>query len=256
MDITNKVAVITGGASGLGRATAKHLVEGGAKVVIFDLNEDKGNEAVKEFGSSAAFKQVDVTNEQSVMDGVAFAIETFGAIHICINCAGSASACRTVGRSGPHPLADFQRIIDLNLVGTFNVLRLCAEQMIKQDTDDEDGEKGVIVNTSSIAAVEGQIGQVAYSASKGGINGMTITIARDLGKLGVRCCAILPGPMKTELMSLAPQEMQDALAAHSQFPHRLGKPSEFARLATHIIENSYLNGECIRLDGAVRNPPK
>lgn len=256
MEIKDKVAVITGGASGLGRATAEHLVSKGGKVVLFDLNEALGRQLAAELGECAAFIKVDVTSEPGVEQGIAFALEIFGAIHVCVNCAGVASGLRTVGRDGPHPLAEFQKIIDLNLVGTFNVLRLCAAQMVVQDAQTEDGERGVIINTASVAAVEGQIGQVAYAASKAGIVGMTLTIARDLGKLGVRCNTILPGSMQTPLMDWAPPAMQETLKANAQFPRRMGKPGEFAQLAAHLIENSYLNGESIRLDAGCRMPPK
>lgn len=255
MDIDDKVAVITGGASGLGRATAEHLVARGARVAIFDIQTELGGQLAWDLGERVLFVEVDVRSEDSVAAGIEAVLARFGQIHICVNCAGTASASRTVGRGGPHSLEDFRAIVDLNLVGSFNVLRLCAARMVAQESVNGDGERGVIVNTASIAASDGQIGQVAYAASKAGVSGMTLTIARDLGKLGVRCCAIQPGIMKTALLGQLPLEMQEALAAHAQFPRRMGRPEEFAALVAHIVENRYLNGESIRLDGAARMPP-
>jgi len=256
MELTNKTAVITGGASGLGLAAAQQLVAAGANVVLFDINDDAASQAVEQLGEQAISCHVDVTDEASVTAGLDAAVQKFGAVHICVNCAGMGSAERTVGRNGPHALENFQRIIQLNLIGTFNVLRLAAERMSQHEPVNDDGERGVIVNTASIAAMDGQIGQVAYSASKGGVVGMTLPIARDLCKLGIRCNTIAPGIFKTPLVGMMPQEMQDGLAAHAQFPRRLGIPSEFGDLVVHIAENAYLNGETIRFDAGTRMTPK
>jgi NAD(P)-dependent dehydrogenase (short-subunit alcohol dehydrogenase family) len=225
-------------------------------VVIFDLNEEKSTALVEELGASCKSVVVNVTDENSVKAGVEFAKQTFGDLHVCVNCAGSGDAARTVGRDGPYPLDRFKFIIDLNLIGTFNVLRLVANEMQHNTPVTEDGERGVIINTGSVAGIDGQTGQAAYSASKAGIIGMTLPIARDLGKLGIRVNTVCPGVFDTELLGLLPEEMRTALAANAQFPPRLGKPDEFAQLAVHIIENSYLNGETIRLDAGMRMPPK
>lgn len=256
MDIKDKVAVITGGASGLGKATARHIVAQGGKAALFDINEENGNKLVEELGDNAIFHKVDVTSEADVEAGIAAAMAAFGAIHICVNCAGTGNAHRTVGKSGPFPLDAFQFIVNLNLVGTFNVLRLAAAEMQKNDPVTNDGERGVIVNTASVAGIDGQIGQAAYSASKAGVIGMTLPIARDLGKLGIRINTICPGIFETDLFALVPDEMRNNLAANAQFPQRLGNPPEFAALVGHIVENSYLNGETIRLDASMRMPPR
>ncbi len=255
MELKDKVAIVTGGASGLGRATTNQLLSAGAKVVIFDLNEEKAAEIVDASAGNAAFVKVNVMDEASVQAGIKFAVEKFGALHICINCAGSGDAIKTVSKKGAFPLDRFRWVIELNLIGTFNVLRLAAEVM-QNNEPTADGERGVIVNTGSVAAMDGQIGQAAYSASKAGVVGMTLPIARDLGPLGIRINTICPGVFKTEAMATAPQEMQDALSSNAQFPRRLGAPDEFARLARHICENTYLNGETIRLDAGMRMPPK
>ena len=256
MQIENKVAVITGGASGLGRATAQLLVQRDAKVMLFDIAQEKGAAAAAELGPNCEFACVDVTDETSVGAGLDQVLEHFGAVHICVNCAGSGDAARTVGKGGPYPLERFRAIIDLNLVGTFNVVRLAAERMQSNEPLTADGERGAIVNVGSVAGLDGQIGQAAYSASKAGIIGMTLPIARDLGRLGIRINTICPGVFGTELMMSAPQEMIDRLAANAQFPQRLGQPPEFAHLALSLVENSYINGETIRLDAAMRMPPK
>ena len=256
MDLKDKVVVVTGGASGLGRSTAEEVLKKGAKVAIFDLNLDQANQTASELGDNAKAFHVDVANEDSVKNAIQGVLDAFGAIHVAVNCAGIASATRTLGRSGPMPLDNFQLVININLVGTFNVLRLCAEQMVKNEPVNEDGERGVIVNTASVAAFEGQVGQVAYSASKAGVVGMTLPIARDLCKLGIRICTIAPGIFETPMMAFAPDSVRDPLIEMTQFPKRLGNPEEFASTAIHIMENTYLNGETIRIDSGIRMQPK
>jgi len=256
MDLENKVAVITGGASGLGRATAEAVIRQGGKVAIFDLNEELANHTASELGDAAAAFTVNVTEEESVQQAITGTMEKFGAIHINVNCAGIGAASRTVGREGAMPLNIFNFVIQVNLVGTFNTLRLCAEQMQKNEPINEDGERGVIVNTASVAAFDGQIGQAAYSASKAGVAGMTLPIARDLSRLGVRICTIAPGIFETPMMAGAPDQVRLPLIDMVQFPKRLGNPEDFASLACQIMQNSYLNGETIRLDGGIRMAPK
>jgi 3-hydroxyacyl-CoA dehydrogenase / 3-hydroxy-2-methylbutyryl-CoA dehydrogenase len=257
MDINGKVAVITGGASGLGAATARLLVSKGAKVSIFDLQEDKGKALVEELGTdNALFQNVNVVSEESVQAGVAATMAKFGAIHICCNYAGIGNAIKTVGKDGPFPLDKFKLIIDVNLIGTFNVLRLCANEMQKNEPYNEFGGRGCIINTASVAAYEGQIGQAAYSASKGGIVGMTLPIARDLSSIGVRCNTIVPGLIHTPLFQGAPQNVIDALAAQVLYPKRLGRPEEIAHVAIMLIENEYMNGESVRMDGGIRMQPR
>jgi NAD(P)-dependent dehydrogenase (short-subunit alcohol dehydrogenase family) len=263
MDLKDKVAVITGGASGLGRATVRRFVANGGKAAIFDMNEEKGNQLVAEYPGKVIFCNVNVTNEESVAAGIAKTIEEFGAIHICCNFAGTGNAMRTMGKKGPFPLDEFNRIIQINLVGTFNVLRLCAEKMSTNDVLNEDGGRGVIINTASIAAYEGQIGQAAYSASKGGVVGMTLPIARDLAVLGIRVNTIVPGLIATPLMMGGAEEMSPEIAEFLQplasqvlYPKRLGKADEIAQLAQQLVENDYINGECIRMDGGIRMQPK
>jgi Dehydrogenases with different specificities (related to short-chain alcohol dehydrogenases) len=246
MELTALRAVVTGGASGLGAATARHLAESGAKVTIFDRDRTQGETMAGEIG--ATFAEVDVTSEESVADGIAVAVAAMGGIDALVNCAGIATGERVVGRDGPHRLESFRRTIDINLVGSFNVLRLAAAEMAKN----EGPERGVIINTASIAAFDGQKGQAAYAASKGGIAGMTLPLARDLAAQGVRVCAIAPGIFGTPMMKGLPQDVQDSLAAEVTFPKRLGEPTEYAELAGFIIRSGYLNGEVIRLDGALR----
>ena len=257
MDLQDKVAVITGGASGLGRATVRRFVANGAKCAIFDMNEEKGNALVEELGDAVIFCNVNVTSEESVQAGIAATMEAFGAIHICGNFAGTGNAIRTMGKNGPFPLDAFNLIIQINLVGSFNVLRLCAEKMA-----DASG-RGVIINTASVAAYEGQIGQAAYSASKGGVVGMTLPIARDLAVLGIRVNTIVPGLIETPLMMGGAEEMTPEIAEFIKplsdqvlYPKRLGKADEIAQLAQQIVENDYINGECIRMDGGIRMQPK
>ena len=263
MDLKDKVAVITGGASGLGRAPVKRFVANGAKVAIFDMNEEKANQLVEEFSGSVIFCSVNVTDEASVVAGIAATMEAFGAIHICCNFAGTGNAMRTMGKKGPFPLDEFNRIIQINLVGTFNVLRLCAEKMADNAVLNEDGGRGVIINTASIAAYEGQIGQAAYSASKGGVVGMTLPIARDLAVLGIRVNTIVPGLIATPLMMGGAEEMTPEIAEYLQplanqvlYPKRLGRADEIAQLAQQLVENDYINGECVRMDGGIRMQPK
>ena len=259
MEITGKIAFITGGASGLGEASAEAFVASGGKVALLDLErqQEKADALCKKLGNdNALFVPADVTKEDEVQAAVAKAVERFGAIHANFNCAGLGFAGRTVGKDGPFDLKMFQFVININLVGTFNTLRLCAEAMAKNDPVTDDGERGVIVNTASVAAFDGQIGQAAYSASKGGVVGMTLPIARDLERQGIRVCTIAPGIFDTPLMAGAPDRVRQPLIDMVQFPHRLGVAPEFAQLALHIVSNTYLNGEVIRLDGGIRMQPR
>lgn len=254
MKIKGSVALVTGGASGLGEATVRQLVAQGGRVVIIDLNADRGNQLAAELGDAATFARADVSNAEEVQAAVEQAT-SMGTLRAAINCAGIGMAMRTVGKDGtPHDLGVFQKIISVNLVGTFNILRLAASAMAKNEP--EDGERGVVVNTASVAAFDGQIGQVAYSASKGGIVGLTLPAARDLSKAQIRVVTIAPGTFDTPLLGMLPDEIRDALAAAIPHPSRLGRPREFGALACHIVENSYLNGEVIRLDGAIRMAPR
>lgn len=246
-------AIVTGAASGLGEATARALAAAGAKVTIFDLNADAGEAVAKDIGG--LFAKVDVTSEDSVTAGLDAAEQAHGPARVLVNCAGIAIGEKTVGKGEPHKLDSFSKTITINLIGTFNCIRLTAARMCDLDPQ-EDGERGVIVNTASVAAYEGQIGQVAYAASKGGVVGMTLPIARDLAGNGVRCCTIAPGLFLTPMMKGLPQNVQDALGESVPFPSRLGDPSEYAALAQHICENRMLNGEVIRLDGALRMAPR
>lgn len=249
MKIENTCAVITGGASGLGEATARHFAAHGAKVALFDLNEDLGEKVAKEIGGT--FHKTDVTDEASVQASITAAKAAMGTITAAVNCAGIAPAATTIGKKGPHPLGVFQKTIDINLVGSFNVARLAAE-VIAQNEPAEDGARGVIINTASIAAMDGQRGQAAYAASKGGIVGLSLPMARDLAKAGIRVMAIAPGIFLTPMLMGLPQEVQDQLAQDVTCPKRLGRPEEYAQLAKFIVESGYLNGEVIRIDGALR----
>ena len=255
MEISNKVALITGGASGLGLATAETLLDAGAKIMLLDLNEDNAKSAVEKLGSNASYVIANVTDESSVQSAVDKTMEVFGGLHVVVNCAGIGSASKTVGKNGAHPLDYFKTVVDINLNGTFNVLRLAAVAMADNEPN-EDGECGVIINTASVAAFDGQIGQAAYSASKGGVVGMTLPIARDLARMGIRINTIAPGIFDTPLMGMAPDAVRNPLIEMTQFPKRLGIPSEYAALAKHMVENPFLNGETIRLDGAIRMQPK
>ena len=255
MDITNKVALITGGASGLGLATAELFIESGAKVMLLDLNEDNAKAAAEKLGSNSSYVIANVTDETSVQAAVDKTIEDLGSLATAVNCAGIGSASKTVGRDGAHPLDYFKLVVDINLIGTFNVLRLAAVAMGNNEPN-ADGECGVIINTASVAAFDGQMGQAAYSASKGGVVGMTLPIARDLARMGIRINTIAPGIFNTPLMNGAPDTVKNPLIEMVQFPKRLGHPEDFASLTKHIVENSYLNGETIRLDGGIRMQPK
>lgn len=256
MELKDKVAVITGGASGIGQAIARRIVKCGGRVAIFDLNEEAGQGMVDELGDAALFAKVNVVDEGSVAGGIKQTMDRFGAIHICVNCAGIGSAAKTYGKAGPHPLDDWSKVIAINLTGTFNVLRLCAEQMASNEPVNDDGVRGVIINTASVAAYEGQVGQAAYSASKGGIVGMTLPIARDLASVGIRVNTIVPGLIHTPLFDSLDKKVFDALSNSVLYPKRLGKPEEIAHLATSIMENDYINGECIRMDGGIRMQPR
>ncbi|WP_417519278.1 3-hydroxyacyl-CoA dehydrogenase [Minwuia sp.] len=253
MKLNGAAAVVTGGASGLGGATARELASAGAKVAVFDLNEDLGNKMAEEIGG--IFVKCNVADEDSAVAAFESAKEAHGPCRVLINCAGIGTANKTTSKGEPHPLDAFKRVIDVNLIGTFNCIRLGATQMAGTDPD-ENGDRGVIVNTASVAAFDGQIGQAAYSASKGGIVGMTLPIARDLMNDGIRVCTIAPGLFMTPLLAGLPDNVKDALAASVPFPKRLGDPSEYAHMARVIVENQMLNGETIRLDGAIRMAPR
>jgi 3-hydroxyacyl-CoA dehydrogenase/3-hydroxy-2-methylbutyryl-CoA dehydrogenase len=255
MRIDGVSALVAGGASGLGAATVRALHEAGARVVICDLNPEKGEALAGELGERAGFVEANVTEEDQVRAAVEAAAEVDGGLRISVCCAGIGWAQRTAGKQGPHDLEIFHNVIKVNLIGTFNVLRLAAATMVDNEPGDG-GERGVCINTASIAAFDGQIGQVAYSASKGGIVGLTLPAARDLASRGVRVVTIAPGTFDTPLLAALPQEARDELGAQIPFPNRLGEPAEFAALARHIVENPMLNGATIRLDGALRMPPR
>ena len=250
MNIQDHVFLVTGGGSGLGAATAKMLVENGGKVVLADVS-DAGMAHASALGSGARFARTDVTDEASTQAAVDLCVSAFGAFHGAINCAGIAPGERVVGRNGPHALASFERAVRINLVGTFNVIRLAATKMTVQPAE-ANGERGVIVNTSSVASFEGQIGQAAYAASKAGVNGMTLPIARELARYGIRVMTIAPGIFDTPMLQAMSAEVRASLGQQVPFPTRLGRPDEYAALVRHIIENELLNGEVIRLDGAIR----
>jgi len=256
MKIAGKVAVVTGGSSGIGQAVVRAFIEKGGRVAIFDLNEIAGQAMVKELGAGAIFAKTNVSDETSVAAAIAKTMAAFGAIHVCVNCAGIGSAHKTFGKDGPFPLAEWNKTITVNLTGTFNVTRLCAEQMAKNAPEDANGGRGVVINTASVAAYDGQIGQAAYSASKAGVVGMTLPMARDLSSIGVRVNTIAPGLIETPLLGSLPADVLDALAKSVLYPKRLGKPEEIAHLAVCMIENDYLNGECIRIDGGIRMQPR
>ena len=251
MDVSTVKAVVTGGASGLGRATAARVVAGGGRVVLLDLPRSAGADVARELGGSTAFVPADVTSGDVVAEAIAEARTRLGGLNVLVNCAGIGTATRTVGRSGPAKLEDFTRVIQVNLIGTFNCIRLAAAAMA-QNEPGADGERGVIVNTASVAAFDGQIGQAAYSASKGGIVGMTLPIARDLADLGIRVVTIAPGIFDTPLLATLPEPIRASLGKQVPFPQRLGRADEYAALAVHVIENVMLNAETIRLDGGIR----
>jgi NAD(P)-dependent dehydrogenase (short-subunit alcohol dehydrogenase family) len=251
VQLSNHTFLISGGASGLGAATARRFAAGGARVVVADVNASAGEALASALGERVRFVRTDVTDEASVQA----AVEACGALHGAICCAGIGVAERTLGRNGPHPLASFVRVLTVNLIGTFNVIRLAAAAIALGEPN-EAGERGVIVNTASVAAFDGQIGQAAYSASKGGIVGMTLPIARDLSRVGIRVVTIAPGIFDTPLLGGLPEAARVSLGQQVPFPPRLGRPDEFAALAQHIVENEMLNGEVIRLDGAIRMAPR
>jgi len=256
MELNTVVALVTGGASGLGEATVRRLVAGGAKAVIADLNEEKGQALAEELGENVIFVKTNVASEDNVQLAVDTALEKFGKLNVLVNCAGIGEAIKTVHHEkGAHPLDRFKRVIEVNLIGTFNAIRLGAFAMLENEPNDG-GERGVIVNTASVAAFDGQIGQAAYSASKGGIVGMTLPIARDLAREGIRVCTIAPGLFDTPLLAALPEPARISLGQQVPFPSRLGQPAEYAQLAQQIIENAMLNGETIRLDGAIRMAPR
>ena len=248
MRIEGHTFLIAGGGSGLGAATTRMLAAAGANVVVADLKGEAANE-------NSRFVETDVTDEESVRGALGTALEDFGGLHGAINCAGVASAEKTLGRQGPHSLESFAKVVEINLIGTFNVVRLAAEELAGNEPT-EDGERGVIVNTASVAAFDGQVGQVAYAASKGGVVAMTLPVARDLATLGIRVVAIAPGIFDTPMLAGLPEAARESLGKQVPFPSRLGRPEEYAALVKHIIENQMLNGEVIRLDGAIRMAPR
>jgi NAD(P)-dependent dehydrogenase (short-subunit alcohol dehydrogenase family) len=251
MTIQHNTFIVTGGASGLGLATAKMIVEQGGNAVLLDINATAGQEAETQLGPNARFVQTDVTSEESVQNAILLAQNTFGQLRGAINCAGIGPAERVIGRNGPHSLASFSKTIAVNLIGSFNVIRLTANALQTSEPD-ASGERGVLILTASVAAFDGQIGQAGYAASKGGIVGMTLPIARELARFGIRVMTIAPGLFETPLLAGLPEEARLSLGQQVPFPARLGQPHEYAALARHIIENQMLNGEVIRLDGAIR----
>jgi NAD(P)-dependent dehydrogenase (short-subunit alcohol dehydrogenase family) len=255
MQIEHAVFLISGGASGLGLATARELVGQGGQVLLLDINEQAGLQALAELGASARFVRADITREEDGHAAVAQALAAFGALHGLVNCAGIAPAEKVLGRNGAHGLDSFRRTLEVNLIGSFNLLRLAAEAMA-QNTPNAGGERGVIINTASVAAFDGQMGQTAYAASKGGVAALTLPAARDLARSGIRVMCVAPGVFETPMMAGMPQEVRDSLAANVPFPPRLGRPDEYAALVRHIVENPMLNGEVIRLDGALRMAAK
>jgi NAD(P)-dependent dehydrogenase (short-subunit alcohol dehydrogenase family) len=255
VQIAGHTFLVTGGASGLGAASARRLAAGGANVVVCDIGAEQGTALAGEFGPRGAFAGADVTDETQIAQAIALARGRFGALHGVVSCAGIAPGERLLGRSGPHRLESFRRAVDINLVGTFNVLRLAA-QAIAENAPGADGERGVIVNTASVAAFDGQVGQAAYSASKAGVAGLTLPAARELARFGIRVMTIAPGVFETPMVAAFPPELRQSLASQVPFPQRLGKPEEFAALVEHIVVNTMLNGEVIRLDGALRMPAR
>ncbi|ESW78465.1 3-hydroxyacyl-CoA dehydrogenase [Mesorhizobium sp. M0074] len=253
MNPNGQIAIVTGGGSGLGEATARALAAGGARVAVLDLGIERAAKVAADIGGIAV--RCDVSDAESGAAAVAEAAETLGAPRILVNCAGIVVGMKTIGKDGPHPLDQYRKVIEVNLIGTFNMIRLVADRTARLEPL-QGGERGVIINTASVAAYDGQIGQAAYSASKAGVVGMTLPVARDLARSGIRVCTIAPGIFRTPMMAGMPQEVQDSLGAAVPFPSRLGEPSEYAALALHIIENQMLNGETIRLDGAIRMAPK
>lgn len=254
MQLENKAIFVTGGASGLGAACVRTFTQAGAKAVIVDLNDEAGQDLAKELGSAAIFAKTNVADENDVQAALKAAVDAFGGLHVVINCAGIGVAERVLTKSGPSSLASFSKVIQVNLIGTYNVIRLASAIMAENQPDTE-GERGVIINTASVAAFDGQIGQAAYSASKGGIVSMTLPIARELARYGIRVMTIAPGIFDTPLLGALPEPARISLGQQVPFPQRLGRPSEYAALAKHIVENTMLNGEVIRLDGGIRMAP-
>ena len=257
MQIENATAIVTGGASGLGEGTAEYFIARGGKVAIFDLNRERGEALAARHPGQAIFAAVDVSSEVSVQQGIAATLAAFGAIHICVNCAGITGRIgRIVSKKGPYALEDFTKVIQVNLIGTFNVARLAAAEILKNVPQADTQERGVIINTASLAGLEGQMGQAAYSASKAGVIGLTLPLTRDLSQFGVRVCTIAPGLFETPMGAGTPEEVKQQLIATLEFPKRMGKPEEFAALVAFLVENSYLNGEVIRIDAGTRAPPR
>lgn len=255
MDISGRTALVTGGASGLGEATVRLLHQEGANVVILDMNRESGEALCAELGGRTAFARADVTEPQEVEGAFRIVLERFGGLHIAVNCAGAGPPMKVVGKEGPHDLERFRQVVHVNLIGTFDVIRWAAYHMSRNEPD-ADGERGVIVNTASIAAFEGQIGQAAYAASKAGVVGMTLPIARELARSGIRVCTIAPGLFDTPLLASLPPQVKEDLGKQVPFPPRLGRPHEFALLVGQIVRNPMLNGVTLRLDGALRMPPR
>ncbi len=255
MRVENGTFFITGGGSGLGAATAEVLAEAGANVLLADVNEDAGERLASKIGDRARFVRTDVTDEASVRHALGSAVEVFGSLEGVVNCAGIGPAAKVVGRKGVHDLELFSRVVEINLVGTFNVIRLAAAEL-RANEPGEGGERGIIVNTASVAAYEGQIGQAAYAASKGGVVSLTLPVARELASSGIRVMTIAPGIFETPMLAALPEEAKESLGKQVPFPSRLGRPEEYAALVKHIIENPMLNGEVIRLDGAIRMAPR
>lgn len=257
MQIENKVAVVTGGASGLGQAVVEMFIARGGKAAIFDMNEEKGRALAARHPGKAIFARVNVADEASAQAGIAATLEAFGGVHVCVNCAGIPGALgRTVSKKGPYPLAEFVKVMNINLVGTFNVARLAAAEMIKNEPSGPSGERGVIINTSSLAGIEGQMGQIAYAASKAGVIGLTLPMLRDLAQFNVRVLAVAPGLFETPMGEGAPPEIKAKLIETLEFPKRMGEPAEFASLVGFLVENSYMNGDLIRIDAGTRPPPR
>jgi len=254
MKIEAAGAVVTGGASGLGEATVRRLHAGGAQVVIADVNPEKGEALASELGID--FVQCDVRDEEQTQAAVDKAAEAEGGLRIAVSCAGTGIPIKVASSKGPHPLEAFKVLVDINLVGTFNLMRLAAFKMLTDNTPNDEGERGVLINTASVAAFDGQVGQIAYSATKGGVVGMTLPAARDLADKGIRVCTIAPGLFDTPLLGALPEDARNSLGKQVPFPSRLGRPAEYAELAAHIVENAMLNGETIRLDGAIRMAPR
>ena len=255
MDIRNSISVVTGGASGLGEACVRDLVDEGGKAAIFDFAEERGEKIASELGDAVTFCRTDITNETDVRAAIEKTIEAFGAIHIAVNCAGVGIPAKVLGKEGPMSMDHFNKVVQINLMGTMNVVRLAAEKMVKNQGNG-DGEKGVVINVASVAAFDGQIGQAAYSASKAGVAGMTLPIAREFAEYGIRVMTVAPGIFRTPMLMGLPENVQEALGKMVPFPNRLGEPTEFAALVRHIVENRMLNGEVIRLDGAIRMAAK